>query len=65
MSSGIFTIPGTVPPVLGNNNVVELLTAGAEEVVGAVFAVEDNPAAAADLAIKHIAKKRMAFGLEK
>lgn len=63
VSSGIFTILGTVPPVLGSQNVAELLTGGAEKVVGAVFAVEENPAAAAKLAIDHIAAKRKALGL--
>jgi carbon-monoxide dehydrogenase catalytic subunit len=63
VSSGIFTILGTVPPVLGSQNVAELLTGGAEKVVGAVFAVEENPATAAKLAIDHIAAKRKALGL--
>ena len=64
VSSGIFTILGTVPPVLGSKNVAELLTSGAEGVVGAVFAVEEDPIAAAALAVKHIEKKRVALGLE-
>lgn len=63
VSSGIFTILGTVPPVLGSKNVAGLLTAGAEKVVGAVFAVEEDPAAAAKLAVDHIAAKRKALGL--
>jgi len=63
VSSGIFTILGTVPPVLGSKNVAELLTKGAEDVIGAAFAVEEDPVAAADLAIKHIEKKRAALGL--
>lgn len=63
VSSGIFTILGTVPPVLGSKNVAELLTSGAEKVVGAVFAVEEDPIAAARLAVQHIAAKRKALGL--
>lgn len=64
VSSGIYTILGTVPPVLGSKNLVDLMTKGAEDVVGAVFAVEENPMAAAELAIKHINKKRAALGLQ-
>ena len=63
VSSGIFTILGTIPPVLGSKNVAGLLTSGAEKVVGAVFAVEEDPAAAALLAINHITAKRKALGL--
>lgn len=63
VGSGIFTILGTIPPVLGSQNVAALLTSGAEEVIGAVFAVEDDPVAAAGLAVKHIEKKRAALGL--
>jgi len=64
VASGIFTILGTVPPVLGSKNLAELLTAGATRVVGAAFAVEEDPVAAAQLAIKHIAAKRKALGLD-
>ena len=63
VSSGIYTILGTVPPVLGSPNLVQLLTQGAEDVVGAVFAVEADPVAAAGLAVQHIQKKRAALGL--
>ncbi|RLB90508.1 MAG: carbon-monoxide dehydrogenase catalytic subunit [Deltaproteobacteria bacterium] len=63
VSSGIFTILGTVPQVLGSKKVTELLTKGAEAVIGATFAVEEDPVAAADLAIKHIERKREALGL--
>ncbi len=63
VASGIYTILGTVPPVLGSRNVADLLTRGAEDVVGACFAVEEDPDRAADLALKHIAKKRYALGL--
>lgn len=63
VASGIFTILGTVPPVLGSKKVTELLTKGAEDMVGAAFAIEEDPEKAADLALKHIAKKRAALGL--
>jgi len=63
VSSGIFTVLGTVPPVLGSPAVTELLTAGAEEVVGAKFAVEPDPFKAADLIEEHIKAKRAALGI--
>ncbi|MBU7005373.1 anaerobic carbon-monoxide dehydrogenase catalytic subunit [Phosphitispora fastidiosa] len=63
VGSGIYTILGTVPPVLGSPNVVQLLTKGAEDVVGAAFAVETDPVAAAGLALQHIQKKRAALGI--
>lgn len=63
VGSGIFTILGTVPPVLGSKNVTELLISGAEEVVGATFAVEEDPQKAAELAVRHIEKKRTGLGI--
>ncbi|MDH4208995.1 MAG: anaerobic carbon-monoxide dehydrogenase catalytic subunit [Anaerolineae bacterium] len=63
VASGIFTVLGTVPPVLGSANVAGLLTAGAEGVVGAKFAVEPDPFKAAALMIDHIDAKRAALGI--
>ncbi len=63
VASGIFTVLGTTPPILGSKNVTELLTQGLEDVVGATFAVEPDPEKAADLIINHIDKKRKALGL--
>jgi anaerobic carbon-monoxide dehydrogenase catalytic subunit len=63
VSSGIFTVLGIAPPVLGGPAVTQLLTAGAEDVIGARFAVEPDPAKAADLIVQHIAGKRAALGL--
>jgi len=63
VASGIYTVLGTVPPVLGSAEVAELLTAGAEGVVGAKFAVELDPFKAAGLMIDHIAAKRAALGI--
>jgi carbon-monoxide dehydrogenase catalytic subunit len=63
VASGIYTVLGTVPPVLGSAEVAELLTAGAEGVVGAKFAVEPDPFKAAGLMIDHIAAKRAALGI--
>ena len=63
VSSGIFTVLGTVPPVLGGPVVTEVLTSGANDVVGAVFAVETDPVKGAGLMIAHMEKKRQALGI--
>ncbi len=63
ISSGVFTVLGTVPPVLGSPVVTELLTQGANDVVGAAFAVEPDPLKAAKLMIDHIEEKRTALGI--
>ena len=64
VSSGIYTVLGTVPQVLGSVNMTKLLTEGAEDVVGATFAVEPDPARAAVLMRRRIEAKRKALGLE-
>jgi carbon-monoxide dehydrogenase catalytic subunit len=43
VGAGVFTVLGTVPPILGSQNVATLLTSGAKDVVGASFAVETDP----------------------
>lgn len=63
VSSGVFTVLGTVPQVLGSPAVTELLTEGAKGVVGAAFAVETDPFKAAQLMIHHIEEKRTALGI--
>ncbi|MGD2146039.1 MAG: hypothetical protein PVH41_05040, partial [Anaerolineae bacterium] len=63
VSSGVYTVLGTVPQVLGSPNVTSLLTAGAEDVVGATFAVEPDPHRAAVLMLRRIESKRKALGL--
>ena len=63
VSSGVFTVLGTVPPILGSKAVTELLTQGANDVVGAAFAVEPDPFKAAQLMIDHIEEKRTALGI--
>jgi carbon-monoxide dehydrogenase catalytic subunit len=63
VSSGVFTVLGTVPQVLGSPLVTEVLTKGANDVVGAAFAVEPDPFKAAQLMIKHIEEKRAALGI--
>ncbi|MFX1588370.1 MAG: anaerobic carbon-monoxide dehydrogenase catalytic subunit, partial [Promethearchaeota archaeon] len=64
VSSGIFTVLGTIPPVLGSKGVTELLTKGLKDVVGASFAVEPDPEKEAELIINHIEEKRKALGLK-
>jgi len=63
VSSGIFTVLGTVPPVLGSKVVTQILTEGANDVVGAAFAVETDPVKGAGLMIAHIDRKRQALGI--
>jgi anaerobic carbon-monoxide dehydrogenase catalytic subunit len=63
VASGIYTVLGVAPPVLGGPAVTELLTAGAEGVIGAKFAVEPDPVKASQLILQHIQKKRQALGL--
>ena len=63
VSSGIFTVLGTVPPVLGSKVVTDLLTSGANEILGATFAVEPDPVKGAGLMIAHIENKRQALGI--
>jgi carbon-monoxide dehydrogenase catalytic subunit len=63
VSSGIFTVLGTVPPVLGSAVVTEVLTKTANDVVGAAFAVETDPVQGARLMIAHMDKKRQALGI--
>jgi len=63
VGSGVFTVLGTVPPVLGSQAVAGLLTAGAKDVVGASFAVEPDPFKAASLMIEHIDSQRRKLGL--
>ena len=64
VSSGVFTVLGTIPPVLGSQAVTSLLTKGLDGVVGASFAVEPDPFKAADLMLEHIEGKRKALGLK-
>ncbi len=63
VASGVLTVLGTVPPVLGGPAVTALLTQGATGVVGAAFAVEPDPFKAAQLIVRHIADKRAALGI--
>ncbi|HMA67181.1 MAG TPA: carbon monoxide dehydrogenase, partial [Desulfosalsimonadaceae bacterium] len=63
VASGIYTVLGPMPPVTGSQNVVNLLTEGLNEVVGAAFAVEPDPEEAALLMRRHIESQREKLGL--
>ncbi|MDD1759629.1 MAG: anaerobic carbon-monoxide dehydrogenase catalytic subunit [Methanothrix sp.] len=63
VGSGVYTVLGTVPPVLGSQSVTALLTNGAQGVVGARFAVESDPFKASKLMIDHIDSQRRKLGL--
>jgi len=63
MASGVFTVLGVMPPILGSKNVTELATSGLNNVFGACFAVEPDPVKAAELIKNHIMEKRKGLGL--
>jgi carbon-monoxide dehydrogenase catalytic subunit len=63
VGSGIYTVFGTPLPVEGSQAVHDYLTKGLEEEVGATWAFESDPIAAAQLMIAHIDKKREALKL--
>lgn len=63
VASGIFTVLGVAPPVLGSAAVTDLLLNGLEAHLGAKFAVQPDPVLAAQLIINHIEAKRRALGL--
>jgi carbon-monoxide dehydrogenase catalytic subunit len=64
VASGITTVLGTVPPVLGSRNLTKMLLGDIEGLVGARFHVEPDPEKAAKIIIAHIEEKRKALGLE-
>jgi carbon-monoxide dehydrogenase catalytic subunit len=64
VGTGVYTVLGVMPPVLGSAAVTDLLLNGLEAHLGATFAVEPDPAKAADLIISHVEAKRRALGLE-
>jgi carbon-monoxide dehydrogenase catalytic subunit len=63
VASGIYTVLGVQPAIFGSPNVVNLLAAGLEDVVGAKFAIEADPEKAAVMIRRHIESKRAALGL--
>jgi len=64
MASGIFTVLGVMPPIAGSKKITELATSGLNDVFGACFAVEPDPAKVAELIINHITEKRKGLGLK-
>lgn len=63
VASGVFTVLGLAPPILGSKTVTDLAVSGLEGVVGATFAVEGDPVKAAELIDARIRAKRTALGL--
>jgi len=63
VGSGIYTVLGTVPAVLGSKAVTELLTQGIKGVTGSAFAVEPDPFKASKLMIDHIDRQRKKLGI--
>jgi len=63
VASGVYTVLGPMPPITGSMNIVNLLTEGLNDVVGATFAVEPDPEKAAVLIRAHIEGKRKKLGL--
>ncbi len=64
VASGVYTILGVAPPVLGSKTVTDVLLNGITALLGACFAVEPDPKKAANLIIRHIEAKRRGLGLE-
>ncbi len=64
VASGVTTHLGPMPPITGSMNVVNLLTTGLKDVVGATFAVEPDPEKAAVFLRRIIEGKRKALGLD-
>ncbi len=64
VASGVTTHLGPMPPITGSMNVVNLLTSGLKDVVGATFAVEPDPEKAAIFLRQTIEGKRKALGLD-
>ncbi|MEJ2690703.1 MAG: anaerobic carbon-monoxide dehydrogenase catalytic subunit [Deltaproteobacteria bacterium] len=63
VGSGIYTVIGPTPAITGSETVTNMALSGLEEVVGASFAVEPDPAKAAALIDQRISAKRTALGL--
>ncbi len=63
VGSGVFTHLGAIPPVLGSQKVVDILTKAAFDVVGGAFFIEPNPVKAAKVLTDYIEKKRKILGI--
>ena len=64
VASGVTTHLGPMPPITGSMNVVNLLTSGLNDLVGATFAVEPDPEKAALFLRRTIEAKRRALNLD-
>ena len=64
VASGVYTVLGVAPPVLGSKTVTDVLLNGITAHLGACFAVEPNPQKAANLIIRHVEEKRRGLGLD-
>jgi len=64
VASGVFTLLNEPFPVTGSNNVMNFLTDGIEDMVGAKFAFEEDPKKGAKIMIDHIKAKREELGLK-
>lgn len=64
VASGVYTVLGLAPPILGSKAVTNLAVSGLEDVVGACFAVEGDPVKAAELIDARVSAKRTALGLD-
>lgn len=63
VASGVYTVLGYPPKIMGSPNVTKLLTEDIENVIGGKFAVEPDPVRTAELMAAHIEKKRKALGI--
>ena len=63
VASGIYTHLGAVPPILGSQEVLSILTEKAFDVVGGAFFVEPDPVKAAKVMIEYIEEKRKTLGI--
>lgn len=63
VASGVYIHLGVIAPVLGSQEVAEILTKGAFGLVGGAFFIEPDPIKAADIMEEYIIKKRKALGI--
>lgn len=64
VASGVYTVLGVAPPVLGSKTVTDILLNGLTAHLGACFAVEPDPKKAAGLIVRHVEEKRRSLGLD-
>ena len=63
VASGVTTVFGSPWPVLGSPNVTDFLTHDLDDLLGAHFAFEPDPSAAAHYLLRHLDAKRAALAL--